>query len=364
MTINITHATWVNPSDKGYWDSWNPQWSKAIMDHLGVESEEQVAAIIYTEQHPDQIDSSDYMVSFKDRTVVPYEGFSVGTIRFGEVFINGQRVPCCTDIHGGGHPELLYIDMDVARSLTSPPIKEDPKTNLAVDFPGPGAEGIHVSHVAQILNVDLPLCGSVTQYTCPSPFGGEQVVTMLTLPNLECGMAVERNSILVRTQVKATPQQTRSFGTVAAEYDDRQFPPAPTPENPANTEWFNTDPNELPKPSDFLGTCDECGVDCPPTAHFGTPYGHYCAKCYRGQIGDFPDPEEMPVGNVQPTDHCPMCNLELKGEDILTKCPGCNIELAWSSQSGYDYYNSQDKLPVGNVRPEDLTTELFPGDEV
>lgn len=292
MTTNITHASWVNPIDQGYWDSWNPQWSKAVMDHLGVESEEQVAAIMYTEQHPDQIDSMDYMVSFKDRTVVPYEGFSIGTIRFGEVFINGQRVPCCTDIHGGGHPELLYIDMDLARSLS--PIKDDPETGLPANYPGPGAEGNCVPHMTKMLTIDLPLCGSITQYTCHSPFGGEQVVTILTLPNLECGMVIDKSTIQVRTQVKATPQPVT--------------PPYPGWRDPGG------DPTRL--------HCDSCGV------------AHYPADLTDVYTGEGDDPPQA-------------------------LCPACLPAGAPTPESPTD-----DELPVGNVTPEDLHTELFPGDEI
>lgn len=343
MTTNITHASWMNPCDNGEWEAWNPQWTKAIMDHLGAETEEHVAAVFATNEDPTiTLDNvKHYLESgWTSRTPIPYEGLNIGDLYFGHVLIDGWRVPA---VMGNLHEDSgsIYVLTDTVRDL---PIrdyrkhtKDDPETGLPVDYPGPGAEGNCLPHTPARTEDptpahQLPCLGTIQQYESYGLNNSKLVATNIFLPDNTVGITIDGGHVRIVTRV---PMQDST--------------PYPGWRDPGG------DPTRL--------HCDGCGV------------AHYPADLTDVYTGEGDDPPQAlcpaclpaaPTPETPPNDAaaCPSCFVRLTGEDILTKCPVCDIELAWSSQSGYDYYNPQDKLPVGNVTPEDLHTELFPGDEI
>ncbi len=63
-------------------------------------------------------------------------------------------------------------------------------------------------------------------------------------------------------------------------------PPAATPESLPQDQCPVCD--HSPCLCSHYGICDNCGVACPPEAHYGTAYGHYCAGCYPGMVASQP----------------------------------------------------------------------------
>lgn len=326
MTHNITHAAWMNPLDNGQWEDWNPAWIKAVMDHLQVDTEEDIAGVFATTQHPDpdeRLETHEYIQpGYKDREVVPYEGLSIGTLRFGHCFVNGVRVPCCTDLHGGGHPETLYVAADNVRGLPTPFHADDPETGLPVDYPGPGAEGNCLPHTPARTEDpapthQLPCLGTVQQYESYGLNNSKLVATNIFLPDNTVGITIDGGHVRIVTRVPCPPARSAPPANPTSPLEDKApDEPCPYCRKPLTGDdileqcphclrrvaWSSQsgyDKYDDMNPDHLLGAtgqCDNCNVDVPATALLGTAYGHYCAACYPGEDS------ELPAGNVRPAD--------------------------------------------------------------